>query len=157
MMNFIQQSLFDLEHEKRTIILSLMPDPFDRIFTGEKKYEYRRKFVKEAVNAFIYVSSPVKEIRGYIEFGQPIIDRIDKIADIAEYEKSGSKAGTLKYFEGLEIGFAIPILSYQRLQPLSLDELRNKFSFTAPQSYINIESNPRLGGELFNLLAAGKS
>lgn len=64
-MNYPIQQTLDLEHEKRTIILSLMPDPFERIFAGEKKYEYRRKFVKESVNAFIYVSSPVKEIRGY--------------------------------------------------------------------------------------------
>jgi predicted transcriptional regulator len=140
----MQQVLFELERETRTIILSLNPIPFENIFNGSKKYEYRRKFLKEAISAFIYVSSPVKEMRGYIEFGKPIFDKIDRIAEIAEQEKPGGRQGILKYMEGLEMGFAIPILTFRKIQPLSLEELRSHYNFTAPQSYINLESNPKL-------------
>jgi hypothetical protein len=52
----MQQVLFEPEREIRTIILSLNPIPFDNIFNGSKKYEYRRKFLKERVSAFIYVT-----------------------------------------------------------------------------------------------------
>src|SRR5690606_2716703 len=121
--------------------------------SGIKKYEYRRKFPREVSNAFIYVSNPIKEIKGYIEFGEPIFDKIDKIADIAEQEESGNREGILGYLEGLERGFAIPVISYRRIQSMTLEELRKNYNFTAPQSYINIESNPKLREVLMNRLA----
>lgn len=148
----IQQTLFETCAPKRTIILSLRPKPYTSILNGTKNYEFRRKFLRESVLAFIYVSSPTKEIRGYIEFGKPIVDSIDRIADIAEQEKLGSREGTLKYMNGLEIGFAIPILSIREIQPISLKELRYKYNFTAPQSYINIQSNLSLKEDLLKRL-----
>lgn len=41
------------------LLLSLRPGPYDRIKSGMKKYEYRRKFINRQANAFVYVSSPV--------------------------------------------------------------------------------------------------
>lgn len=140
----MQQLEFGFANGKRTIILSLQPKPYNNILNGTKKYEYRRKFLKESVNAFIYVSSPIKEIRGYLDFGQPIIDKVERIGEIAEQEKIGGANGIKRYMDGLETGFAIPILSIREIKPLSLEELRDKFDFTAPQSYINIDSIPKL-------------
>lgn len=151
----MQPTLFEIpEQPKKTIILSLRPKPYTDILNGTKKYEYRRKFSKEAVSAFIYVSSPAKAIQGYIEFGMPIIDKIENIAAIAEEEKPGSREGTLAYLDGLEKGFAIPILSIREIQPLSLEELRSDFHFTAPQSYINVDTNPGLKEDLMKRLQA---
>jgi predicted transcriptional regulator len=121
-----------------------MPSLFERILSGIKKYEYRRKFLKEAVNAFIYVSTPVKEIRGFIEFGEPLYDKVDKIAEIADQETLGGGGGIVEYLEGLDMGYAIPVISCRTIQSLSLEELRNNFNFTAPQSYIYVESIPKL-------------
>lgn len=134
----------DIEHKKRIIILSLQPSPYNRIINGSKKFEYRRKFLYEPVSAFIYVSSPIKEIRGYIEFGQPIFDRVEEIGMIAEQEGLGGAEEINKYMYGLEKGFAIPILSIQEIKPLTLEELKIEYNFTAPQSYINIDTIPKL-------------
>ncbi|WP_249730371.1 hypothetical protein [Paenibacillus sp. J2TS4] len=109
-----------------------------------KKYEYRRKFLKTPVRAFISVSSPIKEIRGYIEFGEPIIDTIERIGQIAEQERTGGAFGILKYMQGLETGLAIPIKSIREIEPIPLVELRERYNFAVPQSYMNVDSNPKL-------------
>jgi len=137
----------------RTIILSLQPNPYNRILNGFKKFEYRRKFLHEPVSAFIYVSSPIKEIRGYIEFGQLIFDRVERIGMIAENESLGGAEEINKYMYGLEKGFAVPIISIQEIKPLSFEELKSEYNFTAPQSYINIDTISKLKTVLLQRLS----
>ena len=49
-----------------SLILSLKPNYADLIFAGLKTAEFRKRFSKsfENRNIFVYVSSPVKQIRG---------------------------------------------------------------------------------------------
>ncbi|GAA4859233.1 ASCH domain-containing protein [Paenibacillus vulneris] len=141
------------ERNKRRIILSLQPKPYNEILKGIKKFEYRRAFLKEAVTAFIYVSSPVKELRGIIEFGTPIIDSAARIAAIAEREHPGWGQGITSYLKGLDKGYAIPIRSICEFQPIALQELRDKYGFTPPQSYMYLESNKKLADDLLNRAA----
>ncbi|MGN7382037.1 MULTISPECIES: hypothetical protein [unclassified Paenibacillus] len=150
----MQQLEFEIPEDKRIIILSLQPDPYREILEGSKKHEFRRKFLSTSVNAFIYVSSPIKEITAYIEFGKPIIDKVENIGRIAELEGSGSMEGISRYMNGLETGFAIPIISIREIEPLTLEELRKTYRFTAPQSYIHLESNPKLKATLIQRLKA---
>lgn len=126
------------------LLLSLHPGPYDQIKSGRKKYEYRRKFIDGPSRAFIYVTSPVKAISGLIEIGAPIIDTPKRIAEIAEKEKCGSGHGTKEYLNGLEKGYAIPILSFWEIKPVGLEELREKFQFSAPQSYMYLSHKPHL-------------
>ncbi|HEU5140066.1 MAG TPA: hypothetical protein VFT51_08835 [Bacillales bacterium] len=129
---------------KPCLLLSLQPEPYNQIRQGVKKYEYRRKFINEPSLAFVYVSSPIKAVSALVEFGRPVIDSPEYIAEIAEKEKTGSFEGTMRYLEGLEKGYAIPILSFKEIQPVSLDDLRDKFQFTAPQSYFYLYRKPEL-------------
>jgi predicted transcriptional regulator len=96
------------------------------------------------VQAYIYLSSPRKAIAGLVEFGSPIIDTPSGIAEFAEQQHTGSFAGMLEYLEGKERGFAIPILSYERISPIPLAVLREQFSFTAPQNYMVLDNYPEL-------------
>lgn len=66
---------------KRKIFLSFRPEFFRPILYGIKKYEYRKRFCKESVTAYLYLSTPVKEIIGIIELGQPLIIK-EIISDI---------------------------------------------------------------------------
>ncbi|MEC0368607.1 hypothetical protein [Paenibacillus chibensis] len=138
--------------EKRLIILSLQPQPYGLIMQGIKKHEFRRKFLDTSVNAFIYVSSPVKAIKAYIEFDAPIVDEVDPIGRIAEQEGSGTLSGITAYMKGLKTGYAIPIRSFREIEPLTLEELTNTYHFTAPQSYIFADSRPELKEELLRRL-----
>lgn len=151
-MNRIQGMPTETADHKRIIILSLQPEPYEMILQGIKKHEFRRKFPVVPVNAFIYVSSPVKAIQGYIEFGEPIVDEVERLGLIAEEEGSGTVSGISSYMKGLKKGFAIPIRSIREIEPLPLEELKQKYLFAAPQLYITADSKPELKKELLRRL-----
>ncbi|MFB9325629.1 hypothetical protein ACFFSY_06795 [Paenibacillus aurantiacus] len=141
----------------RTIILSLKPAPFEQMIAGIKKHEFRRKFMDEPVQAFIYVSSPVKAIRAYAEFGIPIADTPERLGHIAEQEGTGTAGGIADYLDGLEHGYALPVRLIREIEPISLDELRTAFQFTPPQSYCRISAYPGLSDTLFERLRRAQS
>ncbi len=139
-----QRSLFpDEEQSQKTLILlSLQPQYWHLILSGAKKYEYRRLFREDAVQAYIYLSSPRKEIVGFIDFDSPLIRPPAEIATLAESQSPGSRQRILDYFGDRTQAFAIPILSYELFKPISLSELRERFNFTAPQSYLVLDKHP---------------
>ncbi len=127
--------------------MSLKPQYWQLILDGVKKYEYRRSFRPDAVGAYIYLSSPRKEIAGFIDFDVPIIGTSERIAEFAETQSPGSRQGMLDYMAGCKQGFAVKILSHEQIQPIALKELRelrDKFEFTAPQGYLVLDKNPEL-------------
>lgn len=147
-----EQLLFSLDVPQRTIVLSLQPGPYEEIRSGQKKVEFRRRFMKEPVGAFIYVSSPVKQIKAFIEFGMPEYEDITKLASISEQLYPGSGESLKTYFSGLQSGYAIPILSFTEFSPLSLEVLKGGYHFSPPQSYMNLSSNPQLEKALLQKL-----
>jgi len=127
------------------VIISLMEEYFLSILSGEKKYEYRRKFIDRPCKAFIYVNYPVMSIKGLVDFDKPIIDRVDRICQIAEKQRAGSTPGMLTYLEGLDRAFAIPIRSLTTFAPLKLSTLRQIFpEFSPPQFFISVNKRPKL-------------
>jgi predicted transcriptional regulator len=137
--------LFPDDRTLPALLLSLKDIYFERILRGEKKYEYRRKFYRKPVMGYIFVNAPVSAVRGLVEFGAPIIDKVPKIARIAERERSGGGSSIAAYMSGLEVGFAIPIKSISELSPLSLADIRRVYpQFQPPQSYVVLSNNLRL-------------
>ncbi|TYP79849.1 hypothetical protein [Paenibacillus methanolicus] len=136
----------------RSIILSLQPTPYGQMLAGSKKYEFRRKFMKAPVRAFIYVSSPVKAIRAYVEFDAPIVDAPERLGRLAEQEGTGTIESIVTYFAGLEQGYALPVRTIREIEPMPLEELRDAYRFTAPQSYCRLSAYPGLGHALFKRL-----
>ncbi|NKC19987.1 hypothetical protein CWC29_014315 [Pseudoalteromonas sp. S4498] len=141
-----QESLFvnDEKYQKPLLLLSLQPQYWQLVLSGEKKFEYRRLFRKDAVQAYIYLSSPRKEIVGFIDFDVPLISSPKEIADLAESQSPGSYKGMMEYLGTRDNGFAIPILSYDSFEGIPLADLRERFGFTAPQSYLVLDNNPAL-------------
>lgn len=136
---------WDNGRQKPLLLLSLQPRYWPLIVSGVKRYEYRRSFRADAVQAYIYLSSPRKEIAGFVDFGTPVIDTPERIADLAEQECSGSRRRMLDYLQGCERGFAIPILAHEELSPgIPLRELKERFRFTAPQGYMVLDKHPTL-------------
>jgi predicted transcriptional regulator len=149
-MNYAKQMGFlDIDNEPLklpNVLLSLRSEWYQVILDGVKKYEYRRKFLKQPSIAFIYVSGTTRAICAKINFGQPIIASIDELIRIRDAEqRPGGGDGMRAYMQGLKEGFAIPILSCQKIKPTSLDELRCRFpGFTVPQSYILLDKKTEL-------------
>lgn len=127
------------------VMLSIRPEPFRLIRAGEKKYEYRRVYLRRPTTAFLYVSSPVMAVCGVARLGSPIFDTVERIAQIAESEHPGWGQGTREYFRGLSRGCAVPILSFREVPPIGIHELKEALGYFAPpQSYLVLRNHPTL-------------
>jgi predicted transcriptional regulator/DNA-binding XRE family transcriptional regulator len=130
----------ELFYPTRDIVLSVRPHYSDKIFKGTKTIELRRRFPKTApggITAYIYSTSPVQAMVGSTE----IKDVIKlSVADI--WKKYGKMARIDRldfddYFSGLKEGFALKIANARSFaRPIDLSELRERFGFEPPQSFL---------------------
>ena len=127
-------------HPQRDVVLSVKPVYSEKILDGSKTVELRRRFPVSAPNgalAYIYSTSPVKAMVGTASIRDVLKLPVKQIW--AEFEKSAfiERNHFEKYFEGLDFGFALmfdDVKSFSR--PLPLSELREKFGFEPPQSFL---------------------
>lgn len=75
-----------LEIAMKKILLSFKPFWAEKIMTGEKIYEYRKRFGNEPVMAYMYVSKPIKAIQRSFRFWN-IFFQIKQINKQKELEK----------------------------------------------------------------------
>jgi len=125
---------------KRDVVLSVQPRYSDKIFEGKKTIELRRRFPIAAppgTTAFIYSTSPVRAMVGSAEIEDVVRMPITKI-----WTQFGKKAQVTKtdfdeYFSGLKEGFALNISNARQFaRPVNLMELRVRFGFAPPQSFL---------------------
>lgn len=118
----------------------------NQIFKGTKKYEYRRRSIKEGnlnKKIFIYSSEIDKKIVGYI-----IVDEI--LEGTSEYilkrTNNEGNIDIINYFKDCENCYALKIKEAVLLQKaISLKELKEKDSnFTVPQYYRYIKETEPL-------------
>ena len=57
----------------KELLLSMKPVWYELVESGIKIFEYRKNFPEEKIKAYIYVSSPRKEICAIMEFGERIL------------------------------------------------------------------------------------
>ena len=130
----------ELFQPKRDVVLSIKPQYSTKIMEGEKTVELRRRFPLSAPKgaiAYIYSTTPVMAIVGTAEISEIYKLPINTIWKT--YKKSAfiEKSTFQKYFHGLEEGFAIELANVKSLpRQLSLNELRNRFGFIPPQSFL---------------------
>jgi len=119
------------------VLLSIKPEYAQKIFSGEKKYEYRRRLFKRTdINTVVvYVTKPVGKVIGEFEIDSVIQGNPNSI-----WEQTKSYAGInenayIDYFSKRETGFAIVIKKTKIYKkPLELVELNPKIKY-APQSF----------------------
>lgn len=125
---------------KRDVVLSVRPLYSDKIFEGKKTVELRRRFPVSAQRgtvAYIYSTSPVRAMVGSAE-----IESVNKLPVDEIWDKFGARAQIAKpdfdrYFEGLADGFALAISNARTFsRPINLAELRDRFGFEPPQSFL---------------------
>ena len=121
------------------LLLSLKPRYADLIFAGRKKAELRRRIASgiEGRDVFIYVSSPVRQLRGGFRVGevwQGSPEEVwNKISELAGVDKRDFDA----YYAGCEIAYALQITDvWEYENPADLNRLRKRFpDFVVPQSW----------------------
>jgi len=125
---------------QRDVVLSIKPIYSEKILEGRKTVELRRRFPVSAPNgtlAYIYSTSPVKAMVGTASIRDVLKLPIEQIW--AEFEATAfiERKQFDKYFDGLDHGFALvfdEVRAFSR--PLPLTELREKFDFEPPQSFL---------------------
>jgi predicted transcriptional regulator len=120
------------------IVISIQPKWAELIRSGEKTIELRRRFPRLAAgsSAYMYESSPTCALTALLQIGAV------HVMPLAELWNAHCKASCVhekhfvEYFGGREVGYGVHII---RCSPLPvvvpLAELREKFAFTAPQSW----------------------
>ncbi len=114
---------------KKAIYLSIKPEFTKKIETGEKNYEFRKYIPKESINTlFVYETTPTCALK-YIIGLEKIIKYPEKIL-VQGYGNDDFNAGLKKS------KYAYQIKNVYILEnPINLKELKEKYGFTAPQSY----------------------
>lgn len=115
------------------IYVSINPEPTSKIVQGTKNNEFRNYIPKKSFKfLYVYVTAPQSELKYVIEIG-----------DIVKYpEKLDSDGdGNHVFNMGKKAKYAYPIIKvYELVNPISLEELKNKFSFVPPQRFSYAET-----------------
>ena len=116
------------------VLLAIKPEFADKIFSGIKKYEYRKViFTKKVNKVIIYASSPISKVVGEFTIDNIIKGKPDKV-----WQETKDYAGITvsyfnDYFKGKDIAYAIKIKDCHKYdKPLSLKEIGVQY---VPQSF----------------------
>lgn len=121
------------------IILSIKPEYVEKIFSGEKKYEYRKVVFKQKVEAvYIYASSPICKIVGEFKIERIICDTPEAIWRQTKEQSGVSKTFFEKYYKGKNKGVALKIRNCKYTKGINPKLLIPDFK--APQSFIYVNS-----------------
>ena len=111
-----------------TIFMSIKEQHINRILNKSKNHEFRTRIPKQKVDyILVYVPTPVKELK-YLLKVKEIISTPNKI------ETDGYGNDKFNIEKGIK--YAYPIENVFKLkQSIKLNELKEKYNFTAPQSF----------------------
>lgn len=117
------------------VLMSIKPQYVEKIFSGEKLYELRRKiFQKDVKIIVVYASSPVMQVIGEVDIEKIISDTPFNIFDKFKENICISQKEYFDYFDNADIAYAIKIQKVRKyLSPKRLNDFGIQ---RAPQSYI---------------------
>ena len=119
------------------VLMSIKPEYVDKIFSGKKKYEYRKRMCKEKIDTIIvYSSSPIQKVVGELEIKQVLYDKKSIIWNKTNKYGGITKTKYDKYYENCDYAVAYEIekaILYDKQKDLKDFNVR-----TAPQSYVYI-------------------
>ena len=112
----------------------------EKILEGRKTVELRRRFPVPAPNrtlAYIYSTSPIKAMVGTAAILDVLKLPVEQIWIQFESKALIERERFDKYFKGLDHGFALVFGNVKIFsRPLPLSELREKFNFKPPRSFL---------------------
>jgi predicted transcriptional regulator len=117
------------------VLLSIKPKYAERIFDGEKRYEFRKVIFKNTSvsSAVVYVTQPVGLIMGEFEIQDILCYPVDDLWELTKEYAGISRRVFYDYFRQKQVGYAIQIgkvYRYPKPLPLTETPLRK-----APQSF----------------------
>lgn len=113
-----------------TVLLSIKPKFVEKIFSGEKRWEFRRKiFHKDCKQVKIYASAPISKIVGEFEIDHILSDTPDKVWEVTKDYAGISKEYFDEYFKDRDIAYAI------RVKNIKIYETQQSIEYSPPQNY----------------------
>ena len=123
----------------RTILLSFKSEVYRKLLSGEKKYEHRKRFPDEPIEAYLYVSAPIKAVMGILHLS----NRMDIAALKGELHNQQDINKIEEYLK--KHRYAMEIVDFQDTNSISLKELRKVLpGFVVPQMYYYIDNSKLL-------------
>ncbi|AOT72217.1 ASCH domain-containing protein [Geosporobacter ferrireducens] len=121
------------------VLLSIKPEYVEKIFNGEKRYEYRKSIFKKNIDTIvIYSTKPEGKIVGEFKIEDVLHDNVDAIWDKTN-EYSGINYTFFKdYFKNRDNAYAIKIGKI-KLYDTPLDPKDFSNVFRIPQSFCYID------------------
>lgn len=126
------------------VLLSIKPEYTEKIFSGEKKFEFRKQKPKSPVTkVFIYESSPSKRIVGWFS-----IVRVHSGSPEIIWEKCNHSSGIeeerfFRYCKGKTVVFALEIgKTCQFSDPI--DPYKDNSNFKPPQNFVYFDESMKL-------------
>lgn len=118
-----------------SILISIHPEFVDKILSGEKRFEFRRKVpTTELRRMVIYATSPVMKVVAVAEVKSVVSESPDRLWRSTRQSAGITKEYFQQYFDGRDIGHAIELGHIRKLKaPKSLSAIST--SVVAPQSY----------------------
>ncbi len=137
-----QSYLFDKEKKEIEFMISFKDGYLKAMSDGLKLHEFRRRFSKigHEFYSLNYVSSPISAVTAITKFDSVIYGNIENMIELRQSHKFSSDDNIRDYFKGLDMGYALPVLSVKMLdEPVTLKTLRGLVpGFSPPQSYFKI-------------------
>lgn len=120
-----------------TILLSINPEYVEKIFSGIKKYEFRKVVSKVPIDKIIiYTTAPIKKVVGEVIVEDILIDSPKRIWEQTKKESGISAKFFREYYEGKSRAIAYKlgeVTKYDSPKELSYFGVNQ-----APQSFIYI-------------------
>lgn len=123
------------------VLLSIKPEYVNKIVSGEKKFEYRKRIFKERIDTVVvYSTMPVGKIIGEFRIEEIINDTPDNIWSLTNQHSGISENFFMEYFDNCKQGFALKIKDIE-LYSTPIDPKKRKKRFTPPQSFMYIDND----------------
>lgn len=123
--------------EKENIILPIKPVFAKKIFSGEKKYEYRKRLCKKEINKiYIYATAPIKMIIGEVGVVNKLSMDKEKLWQETQKYAGITKKNYDQYFESQDCACAYRIGEVRQYRfPIALDSIGIEY---VPQLFIYV-------------------
>lgn len=117
-----------------SVLFSIKPEFVEKIFSGRKKYEFRRTFCRRPISKmYIYATSPVCKIVGNATVIETLFDEPSQLWKVTAQYAGLSKKQYDNYFSQCKVAYAYHLL-YPLLytKPVALSSIRLAYP---PQSF----------------------
>ncbi len=123
------------------VLLSIKPEFVEKIFSGEKLFEYRKAIFKrpEVKSVVIYSTMPEGLIVGEFEIGEILAKHPDDLWEQTKEVSGINKRFFDEYFEGRDVAYAIEIKRLTKYS-IPINPYETEMAFSAPQSFKYIDA-----------------